>query len=205
MGFDPVTMGALAVGALGVGMQTVGAYQQSKAQQSQLNQQADIATRNQQLAEEQASADRQQGYEDKLKARQQAAQVIGTQRAMAGGSGAQVDVGGNLDLTLDTAERGEIDAMAAYQQGLNKAYASEMQAWNYGNQAGSLRAQANSINPGMNAFTTLLTGTTQLGLGFGKDLWGAASTATKTGTSAGKGIFNTGMVKAPGTSLKLSF
>lgn len=43
----------------------------------------------------------------------------------------QADRPGFLDLNLDTAEKGEVDALTIYQQGLDKAYNDEVQAWNF--------------------------------------------------------------------------
>ena len=43
----------------------------------------------------------------------------------------QVDRPGFLDLNLDTPEHSEVDALAIYQQGLDKAYNDEVQAWDF--------------------------------------------------------------------------
>lgn len=45
--------------------------------------------------------------------------------------GTQADRPGFLDLNLDTAEKGEMDALAIYQRGLDKAYNDEVQAWDF--------------------------------------------------------------------------
>ena len=113
------------VALVGTGLSTVGAYQQAKAQKSQAEYNAAIATKNQELAEEQAAAQRREGYENMVKKRQEVAGVIASQRAAMGASGAQVDRGSFLDLELDTAEKGEIDALALYQRGLDAAYNTE--------------------------------------------------------------------------------
>lgn len=43
----------------------------------------------------------------------------------------QVDRPGFLDLNLDTPEQSEVDALAIYQRGLDKAYNDEVQAWDF--------------------------------------------------------------------------
>ena len=113
---------------------------QGKAAQSQADYQAKVAKQNQDLAEQQASAERMAGYEEAQATRRRAAQVIGSQRAAAGASGAVVDFGSNLDLQADTAGQAEIDAINAYNKGIDSAYNSQIQAWNYGQQATAYEA-----------------------------------------------------------------
>ena len=43
----------------------------------------------------------------------------------------QADRPGFLDLNLDTPEQSEVDALAIYQRGLDKAYNDEVQAWDF--------------------------------------------------------------------------
>lgn len=180
------------IGIAGAMASAYGSFRQAQVQQQQARAQAevakanqDIALQNQQLAEDQARKEARQGYEDQLRTRQEAARIIGQQRAAAGASGAQVDLGGTLDWTLETAEKGEVDALNAYQQGLDAAYNKKLEAWNYGNQAGqygaqasAYKSQANSISPWLAGGTSLLGGLTQVGMGFGKDLWGVGSASS---------------------------
>ena len=155
------------VALVGTGLSTVGAYQQAKAQKSQAEYNAAIATKNQELAEEQAAAQRREGYENMVKKRQEVAGVIASQRAAMGASGAQVDRGSFLDLELDTAEKGEIDALALYQRGLDAAYNTEVQGWNYGQQAKAYESQADNINPGWAAAGTAIGGLSAIGSNYG--------------------------------------
>lgn len=162
------------IGALG---SAYGSYQSSQAQQRQADYQskmaarnAQIAEQNAQLAEEQGRQAKKEGYEDKLKKRQEAAGVIGAQRAAQGASGAVVDVGGNLDLNLDTAESGEIDALKLEQQGLDADYQKRLEAWNYREQgaaqssaAKQYSSVAGGINPWMSAGSTLVGGLADVG------------------------------------------
>ena len=163
------------VALVGTGLSTVGAYQQAKAQKSQAEYNAAIATKNQELAEEHAAAQRREGYENMVKKRQEVAGVIASQRAAMGASGAQVDRGSFLDLELDTAEKGEIDALALYQRGLDAAYNTEVQGWNYGQQAKAYESQADNINPGWAAAGTAIGGLAAIGSNYGERLWGGGS------------------------------
>ncbi len=151
----------------------LGAYssiQQGKAQARQVETQANIVRQNQELAEDQASAQRREGYENMVRKRQEVAGIVARQRAVGGASGAQVDTGGLLDLNMDTREQGESDALTLLQQGYDQAWNSDMQAWNYGNQAVPHERQAASAKGAgwWNAGTTLVGGFASAGSMFGK-------------------------------------
>lgn len=154
-----------------------GSYRSSQAQQQQADYQSKMAARNAQvaeqnarLAEEQGREAKKEGYENKLKKRQEAAGVIGAQRAAQGASGVVVDVGGNLDLNLGTAETGELDALKLEQQGLDADYQKRIEAWNYREQGAAQEAAgkrystvAGGINPWMSAGSTLVGGLASVG------------------------------------------
>lgn len=167
---DPVTGIMLAATAASTGIGVMGSIQQGKAQSAQAKYQAEVSRQNQELAEQQASAERRQGYENMITQRQETARLIGRQRAAAGASGAVVDVGSNLDLQADTAAQGEMDAINAYHQGLDRAYNAEVQAANYGNQAAAYDATASSAKQAgyMNAAATAIGGIAEMG-----SIWGS--------------------------------
>ena len=81
MGADPISLGLMAtslvVGAVGSVYQNQAA--KAQAQQAQAN--ADVANQNAKLAEEEARQSRREGFENKLKKRQEVAGIIGSQRA----------------------------------------------------------------------------------------------------------------------------
>jgi len=154
--------------------QQAAAYQ-AQAQLSEYN--AKIAEQNAKLSEEQASAERRQGYEEMESIRLKGAKAIGAQRAAAGASGAVVDIGSNLDLQLDTAQLSEIDAINAYNTGIDNAYNYEVQAWNARSQAANYRAQAGSYESAAssarsagryNAWSAALGGIASIGNAFGQ-------------------------------------
>ena len=177
---DPITALTLAATGLSTGIGVVGSIRQARPQSEQMEYQADVARQNQQLAEQQASAERRQGYENMITQRQETAKLIGRQRAAAGASGAVVDVGSNLDLQADTAAQGEIDAINTYNQALDRAYNYDVQAVNYGNQAAAYDASASSTKKAgyINAFGTAIGGLATMGSTWAK--FNAGKTATQT-------------------------
>jgi len=115
---------------------------EAQAQMAEYN--AKIAEENSKLAESQASAEARQGYENMQSMRLKGAKAIGAQRAAAGGSGAVVDIGSNLDLTIDTAQLSEIDAINEYNKGIDQAYNYQIQSVNFRNQRNSYLAESQS-------------------------------------------------------------
>ena len=144
-------MASLIATAIGTAISVASSIQQSQQQARQqeyqgkmARYQADIQRQNQQLAEEQASAERKAGYENMSAERLKTARLIGQQRALAGASGVAVDMGSFEDVAEDTASRGEIDAVNVYNKGIDSGYNAEIQAWNYGSSAAGLDAQASA-------------------------------------------------------------
>jgi len=115
---------------------------EAQAQMAEYN--AKVAEQNSKLAESQASAEARQGYENMQSMRLKGAKAIGAQRAAAGGSGAVVDIGSNLDLTIDTAQLSEIDAINEYNKGIDQAYNYQIQSVNFRNQRNSYLAESQS-------------------------------------------------------------
>lgn len=199
-----IVMGISALGAVG---SAVSSYQQGVAQQSAAKQQATqamiqgmmeneasqfqskVAVMNAEMAEAEGKEAKKIGYDNAQKARQQAAQLIGQQRSAMASSGAQVDQGAFLDLTLDTAEKGELDALAMNEQGLWADYNKRLEGANLranatgmrtagsmalakgGAQSSLFNAQANSYSPWLSAGTSLISG-----LGSAMGTYGTIST-----------------------------
>ena len=137
-------MASLIMSAIGTAIGVAGSIAQSQAQASQQEYQAKIARRNSELAEQQASAQRMQGFENMQTERLKTAKLIGQQRAQAGASGVAVDSGSFLDVAEDTAARGDIAAINSFNQGIDQAYNSEIQSWNYASQAAGYESAASS-------------------------------------------------------------
>lgn len=150
-GYASATAAVLAIAGTVAGTAMSMQAQQKQAQQqkasAEYQENEEIANKNQELAQEQAAAVKRQGYGDAQRQRLKAAGMIGTQRAIAGASGITVDTGSNLDLTMETAEKGELDALAIQQQALDKSHNLQIQGWNSGQQAAAYAWQADSTDP----------------------------------------------------------
>lgn len=173
-GYASATAAVLAIAGTAVSTTMSMQAQQKQAQQQKASAeyQAKVAEQNQELAQEQAASVKRQGYDDAQRQRLKAAGIIGTQRAIAGASGITVDTGSNLDLTMETAEKGELDALAIQQQSLDKAHNIQIQGWNAGQQAQAYAWQADSIDPTAGMVGTALGGLAKAGSNFGSGLWG---------------------------------
>ncbi len=205
MGADPVSLGLMAtslvVGAVGSIYQNQAAKAQANAQAQQAQANADIANQNAKLAEDEARLARREGYENKLKKRQEVAGIIGSQRAAQGASGALVDAGSFMDTTLDTIDKGESDALKMEQQGYDAAYQKELEAYNYRNQASQLQATAqdyrNSANDKWGTGLTILGSVAQAGSN-----WYGKYSATKSLTDNAVGTGNViNLAKSPKKSI----
>ena len=167
-----------AVALVGAAVGTVSSIQQAESRRQQAEYQSKLAERNArqagqsaELADEAARREKQTGYESAVKKRQEAARIIGSQRAQASASGAQTDAGSQLDLTMDTAEKGELDALSQEQQGADAAYNQQLRAWNLRNQAAGAMLNAESLNNHaqtdyLGLTTTLLNGANRMGRNF---------------------------------------
>lgn len=143
MGMETALLiGGLAASTFGTVTSTIAQLNQADRASKEAMQNATIANQNAQLAEEDARQARKEGYENKLKKRQEVAGLIGSQRASQGASGALVDSGSFMDTTLDSVDKGEADALKMEQDGYDRAYAKELEAYNYRQQANNLQWQA---------------------------------------------------------------
>jgi hypothetical protein len=188
MGIDPGTLALVSLGTtlLGTGVQAYGQYTVAKAANAQADYQAKVAANNAATAEMEAKFAEQQGERNAEAQRRKTAIMIGSQRARMGASGAVVDSGSFLDLTLDTAKQGELDAKALLNEG-------RMQAWRSRVQGTNLMAQSNlykssKTNPFLAAGGTLLEGAGRAGFGYyqmtgGGGLGGGGVKGTSSGTS----------------------
>lgn len=171
-------IGAVSVAgaAAGIASGVVGglsAYQTGKAQQAVYNYNASIAERNAQLA-------RQQGEDEAAEQRRQTKRLIAQQNNTFGALGLTSGTGTAFDLVSESAYMGELNA-------LTSKYNRDLEAWNYDNEAISLRYQGEvAASKGRMGLVTgiLKAGSTVLTMGLGASgafsgLAGAANTGTK--------------------------
>jgi hypothetical protein len=184
----------LVISLVGAAVSAKGQMDQAKAANAQADFQSKVAVNNAATAEMEAKYAEQQGERNAEAQRRRTAVMIGAQRAKMGASGAVVDAGSFLDLTLDTAKQGELDAMALLEEGQLEAWRARIQGGNF--QAQSKLYGMSKTNPYIGAAGTLLQGAGQAGMGYmsmsgggssGFNVGGARGTSTGTG-----GGFNMG-------------
>lgn len=197
---------SLAASALGAVTSTVAGLRQADEQSKQAQANADVANQNAKLAEEEARQSRREGFENKLKKRQEVAGIIGSQRAAQGASGALVDSGSFMDLELDTVDKGEADALAFEKAGYDNAYTKDLEAYNYKNQALNFENQARQAKSSkkgilLSGGMTLLGSAAQAGSNwYSRNQWDKLLKAGKTAagsTSAGKSFNGVGNIYNP--------
>ena len=128
----------------GLGLSALGTMQQTDAANKQASYQAQVSANNAQTAENEAAYARETAERNAQAQKRKTLSVIGTQRAAEGASGAVVDSGSFMDVTLDTAERGTLDALALLEEGTLAAWRAENQAATYRAQSGLYSASKKS-------------------------------------------------------------
>lgn len=143
---------AIASSILAAGLSAYGSYQSGKSQAKVAEFQAKQANAN-------AEAAIEEGRVAEAQQRRKVAQTMGTQRASLAASGADIsDMNSSAQSILgDTAQWGDYDARMV-------RYNSEMQAWNYQNQATQYRAEGKAASRAgaIGAGTSLLQGASQV-------------------------------------------
>ena len=122
---------SLAMTALGTMQQMSAARAEGKAAQQAADYRAAVDRNNSIIAERQAADARERGAIAERAQRQKTRQLIGRQRAALAGSGQVVDVGSALDITVDTAGIGEVDALTVRANAEREAMGYEVNAMNF--------------------------------------------------------------------------
>ncbi|MHA2064249.1 MAG: virion core protein, T7 gp14 family [Candidatus Thorarchaeota archaeon] len=122
------------------------AYSSQKQQSAQLKYQSQVASNNQKIAEIKAADAINRGELEERKHRIQLAQLIGEQRAGAAASGVLVDEGSALDVVLDTASIGELEALTIRSNAEREALGFRQQANQFGGDAAFLGSSAKSLS-----------------------------------------------------------
>jgi hypothetical protein len=136
----------------------VGSARSTSANNAAAEYQARLSEREAQ-AHEQLRADAMaRGKIDADTHRLKVGQVIGSQRASAGGSGFKADVGSALDVVADTASWGEMDALTIENNAAREAYS-------YGEAATSARLQADLARRSKRSVGTAVMGSILSGVG----------------------------------------
>lgn len=151
-------------------MGVVSSVQSANSQKAQYNYQAQVAKKNQQIAQNNADQKRQEGIEEARMQRLKSLQAIGAQQTAMAANGIDVTQGTALDVIEDTSAKGELDALTTRYNYESQALAYEQQADNFENQS-SLDVLA-----GQNAYKSGMLNAA--GAGF-KGLGDASSVASK--------------------------
>lgn len=164
MGIAAGTIGqsALMAQAAGVGASTVGSYFGAKSQQIAARGAAAIADINAGQSELAAQQELARGNAEVASVSQRAGQVKGAQRAALAANGVDVGTGSAAAILTSTDLQKENDINTITANAVRAAWGQRMQATNFKNEALMQRATADSISPGMAAFTSLLGGATQV-------------------------------------------
>ena len=151
---------AIASSVIGTGLSAYSAYQQADSQNKANEYNAASLRRNAEVANMQANQAIEQGRVDEKAHRMKVNQLIGTQRAAGGASGALIDTGTNLDIQKDTAGFGELDSLTIRNNAARTAWAYQNQAVDYG--AGANLSTMRNTNPYLSTGVSLLSGASNL-------------------------------------------
>jgi hypothetical protein len=131
---EPATL-ALAATAIGGVVSAGGAIMQGQAQAKQAKYQAGVERNNAMIAGWQAEDATQRGQIEEQRQRLATARLRGAQRAGMAANGVDIDSGSPLDILMDTAQLGELDALTIRSN-------AEREAYGFRSQSGNLMAQA---------------------------------------------------------------
>ena len=187
---DPGTLALISLGvtaASGIAS-SVGGYYDTKAQNSSLEYNRKAQLQNAAQARQEASYVRAQAQRNANEKRKETGVLIGAQRAKMGASGALVDSGSFLDISLSTREEGEKDAVGMLQQG-------DVEAWRHDVRAGQYEEQgriygASKKNPWSVLAGGLLSTAAQTGMSYFmlSDYMGGTTAAAAGRSAANSGI-----------------
>lgn len=148
MGFSMSVAGA-AFGA-------AGAYKGARSKRDAYRQQGQIDLNNAQVAEWQAQQAEAVGADQEQGSRLRTAQVLGEERAGLAASGVDLGQGSATEVLAGTKLIGEHDALTIRDNANRAAWGYRTQKTNFENEAAMSFSAASSINPGMEAFGSLL-------------------------------------------------
>lgn len=157
---------SLASTVIGTGLSVAGQAQRAQADAAQANYMAQVARRQQELAERNARLAGQQGAVEEDRSRLKTAAVRGAQRAQLAAQGGDINVDSPTDIIADTARAGAFDVQAIRSNTAQRKF----NALRQGNDAAS-RASAYDVQ-GANALA-------DLPYGIGSSLLGDASSLAR--------------------------
>ncbi|MCV6545693.1 MAG: hypothetical protein OIF56_00145 [Cohaesibacter sp.] len=150
----------LALMIAGTMISAAGQMSQAHAQADAANYNARVAEMNAQIAEKRSKDAFERGQQDEQKKRQDVAQIQARQKAAMAANGVDLGYGSALDLLVDSATMGELDALTIRSNTAREAYNHDVDAVNKRSQSQLFRMEAKAAKTGgyLNAMGTLIGG-----------------------------------------------
>lgn len=149
---------AAIVGAVAAGISALGTVMQGQAASGQAAYQAQVARNNEIIAERNAQDTEKRGVVAEDALRQRTAALLGRQRAELAGQGTELDSGSPLDIQMDTAGLGELDALTLRGSYAREAYGNRVQGQNYEAQARLADSRTSTLGSWLSAGGSVLGG-----------------------------------------------
>lgn len=143
---------------IGSGLQAYGSYKEADASKEAAQYNAAAYEQNKQFAEFQAQDAINRGRQGENRARLATRVMLGAQRARMAANGIKLDKGSALDIQMDTAMMGELDAATIRENALREAAGYRNQGMNFAAQANLTRAAGDNISPFLAAVPSVISG-----------------------------------------------
>ena len=155
---DALMAVSTAATVVGTGLSAYGKSKEANANRQAAEFNAAAYEENAKFAEYQADDAIRRGQIDVHRARLSTRQLIGQQRAAIGANNIRLDDGSALDIQMDAAMLGEMDAAVIRENANREAQGYRQQGVNYQGQAQVTRTGADNISPFLSAVPTVVAG-----------------------------------------------
>lgn len=168
VGASTIAIAALATAVVGTGIAGYGAIQQGNAAQSAADYQAQVATNNATIADQNAKSAVAAGNAQAEQQRMKTNAIIGAQVAAQASSGLDTGSGSPLDVRTSTKELGELDVLTIRNNAARQAYGYQSQSNSFAAQSGlDLATGANAATAGqISSVSSILGGASSVGKKF---------------------------------------
>lgn len=143
---------------IGSATEAYGSVKEAKATKQAAAENAASYEQNRAFAEAQAADAIARGRDNERRARLATRVFLGAQRARLAANNVRLDQGSALDIQMDTAMMGELDAITIRNNAQREAMGYKQSAANYGTQANLTRRAGNDISPFLSAVPSVVSG-----------------------------------------------